>query len=39
MWLLFDIVLNCLVGLTPFVDNFTHLGGMIYGKSIIPQLA
>ncbi|KAL7517394.1 hypothetical protein ACHAWX_002319 [Stephanocyclus meneghinianus] len=31
MWLLFDIVLNCLVGLTPFVDNFTHLGGMIYG--------
>jgi len=31
LWLLFDIVVNCLVGLTPFVDNFTHLGGMIYG--------
>jgi hypothetical protein len=26
-----DIVLNCLIGLTPFVDNFTHLGGMVYG--------
>ncbi|EED94376.1 predicted protein, partial [Thalassiosira pseudonana CCMP1335] len=31
LWLLFDIVINCLVGLTPFVDNFTHLGGMVYG--------
>ncbi|KAL7469309.1 hypothetical protein ACHAXS_009575 [Conticribra weissflogii] len=31
LWLLFDIIINCLVGLTPFVDNFTHLGGMIYG--------
>lgn len=30
-WLVFDIVINCLIGLTPFVDNFTHLGGMIYG--------
>ena len=29
--MLFDIVINCLVGLTPFVDNFTHLGGMVYG--------
>jgi len=31
LWLFFDIIINCLVGLTPFVDNFTHLGGMIYG--------
>jgi hypothetical protein len=31
LWLLFDIVINCLIGLTPFVDNFTHLGGMVYG--------
>lgn len=31
LWLIFDIVLNILIGLTPFVDNFTHLGGMIYG--------
>lgn len=29
--LFLDIVVNCLVGLTPFVDNFTHLGGMILG--------
>lgn len=29
--LLLDIIINCLLGLTPFVDNFTHLGGMIYG--------
>ena len=29
--LFIDIVLNCLIGLTPFIDNFTHLGGMIYG--------
>ena len=31
MWLVFDILINCLIGLTPFVDNFTHLGGMVYG--------
>lgn len=31
LWLLFDIVINCLIGLTPYVDNFTHLGGMVYG--------
>mmetsp|Transcript_12840 Transcript_12840/g.18211 ORF Transcript_12840/g.18211 Transcript_12840/m.18211 type:complete len:525 (-) Transcript_12840:134-1708(-) len=31
LWLLFDIFINCVIGLTPFVDNFTHLGGMIYG--------
>lgn len=31
VWLLLDILLNVLIGLTPFVDNFTHLGGMIYG--------
>lgn len=29
--LFLDIVVNCLIGLTPFIDNFTHLGGMIYG--------
>ncbi len=22
---------NVVIGLTPFVDNFTHLGGMVYG--------
>merc|ERR1711862_935948 len=30
-WLLVDIIVNCIIGLTPFVDNFTHLGGMVYG--------
>lgn len=29
--LILDILLNCLIGLTPYVDNFTHLGGMMYG--------
>ena len=29
--LFLDILLNGLLGLTPFVDNFTHLGGMIFG--------
>mmetsp|Transcript_1930 Transcript_1930/g.4613 ORF Transcript_1930/g.4613 Transcript_1930/m.4613 type:complete len:505 (-) Transcript_1930:909-2423(-) len=31
LWLVVDIVINCLIGLTPFVDNFTHLGGLVYG--------
>jgi membrane associated rhomboid family serine protease len=29
--LFLDMVLNCLVGLTPFVDNFQHMGGLVYG--------
>lgn len=29
--LLLDIALNSIIGLTPYVDNFTHLGGMVYG--------
>ena len=41
-WLVLDVVVNCLVGLTPFVDNFTHLGGMVYGflcgLSVIDRL-
>jgi len=31
VWLLLDILVNCIIGLTPFVDNFTHMGGMVYG--------
>jgi len=31
VWLILDIIINCLLGLTPLVDNFTHLGGMVYG--------
>ncbi|CAJ1936895.1 unnamed protein product [Cylindrotheca closterium] len=42
-WLAFDIFLNCMIGLTPFVDNFTHLGGFLYGLlcglSTIEKLA
>jgi membrane associated rhomboid family serine protease len=42
-WLFFDIFINCLIGLTPFVDNFTHLGGLLYGVccgiSTIERLA
>jgi len=30
-WLFVDIAANCLIGLTPYVDNFTHLGGLLYG--------
>eukprot|EP00591_Stephanopyxis_turris_P000729 CAMPEP_0195512010 /NCGR_PEP_ID=MMETSP0794_2-20130614/4131_1 /TAXON_ID=515487 /ORGANISM="Stephanopyxis turris, Strain CCMP 815" /LENGTH=339 /DNA_ID=CAMNT_0040639723 /DNA_START=162 /DNA_END=1182 /DNA_ORIENTATION=- len=29
--LFFDILLNCVIGLTPFVDNFTHMGGLVFG--------
>uniref|UniRef100_A0A7R9WA06 rhomboid protease n=1 Tax=Pseudictyota dubia TaxID=2749911 RepID=A0A7R9WA06_9STRA len=31
VFLFLDIVVNALLGLTPFVDNFTHLGGMVFG--------
>lgn len=31
LWLAFDMSVNCIIGLTPFIDNFTHLGGMLYG--------
>lgn len=31
IWLVVDIVLNVMIGLTPFVDNFTHMGGMVLG--------
>ncbi|CAB9516058.1 Inactive rhomboid protein 1 [Seminavis robusta] len=42
-WLFADIVANAILGLTPFVDNFTHLGGLLYGLccgiSTIERLA
>ena len=42
-WLLMDVLVNCFIGLTPFVDNFTHLGGFLYGLccgvSTIERLA
>ena len=31
IWLVLDILVNIVIGLTPFVDNFTHVGGMIFG--------
>jgi len=34
LWLAMDIIVNCLLGFTPFVDNFTHLGGFLYGFCI-----
>lgn len=34
LWLGMDIVINCVLGFTPFVDNFTHLGGFLYGFCI-----
>ena len=30
-WLVFDIAINSIIGFTPYVDNFAHLGGLIYG--------
>jgi membrane associated rhomboid family serine protease len=30
-WLCVDICINSFVGFTPFVDNFAHLGGLVYG--------
>jgi membrane associated rhomboid family serine protease len=41
-WLGVDMLINCIIGFTPFVDNFTHLGGFLYGLlcglSTIEQL-
>ena len=34
LWLAMDIIINCVLGFTPFVDNFTHLGGFLYGFCI-----
>jgi len=42
-FLFLDVVLNCLIGMTPFVDNFTHIGGMVFGflcgLSILTKLS
>jgi len=31
MWLAAEIVVNLIIGFTPYVDNFSHLGGLVYG--------
>ena len=30
-WLFFDLASNSIIGFTPYVDNFAHLGGLAYG--------
>ena len=30
-WLILDVSLNVVIGLLPFVDNFCHVGGMVFG--------
>jgi membrane associated rhomboid family serine protease len=30
-WLIVDVVLSLCIGLTPYVDNFAHVGGFFYG--------
>jgi len=30
-WLLFDVLVNSMIGLTPYIDNFAHMGGLCYG--------
>jgi len=31
IWLIVDLMANAVIGFTPFVDNFAHMGGLIYG--------
>jgi membrane associated rhomboid family serine protease len=30
-WLCVDLIMNSLIGFTPYVDNYAHLGGLTYG--------
>ena len=30
-WLVMDLLANAIIGFTPFVDNFAHMGGLAYG--------
>jgi membrane associated rhomboid family serine protease len=30
-WIVIEVVVNIVLGLTPYIDNFTHLGGLLYG--------
>jgi membrane associated rhomboid family serine protease len=43
LWLFVDVILNAVIGFTPFVDNFTHVGGFLHGPcwglSTMEQLA
>lgn len=31
VWLIFEVALNVSIGLTPYIDNFAHMGGFLYG--------
>ena len=31
IWVCFDLAINSLIGFTPYVDNYAHLGGLVYG--------
>ena len=30
-WVILEVIVNILLGTTPYIDNFTHLGGLMYG--------
>jgi len=30
-WIVVETTINVLLGLTPYIDNFIHLGGLVYG--------
>jgi len=30
-WIIMEMAVNIVLGLTPFIDNFIHLGGLLYG--------
>jgi membrane associated rhomboid family serine protease len=30
-WLCLELIIHSLIGFTPYVDNFAHLGGLLYG--------
>lgn len=30
-WISSEVIVNILLGTTPYIDNFTHLGGLLYG--------
>lgn len=31
VWITVELIVNILLGTTPYIDNFTHLGGLLYG--------
>ena len=30
-WLAVDIIVNMIIGFMPYIDNFSHMGGLVYG--------